>query len=299
MKNIKLGIIAVLSASLLMMFAVACSSDDSTSAQAAAPAAPAEAQGAPSAQQQPAAATGQTVAAQAPVKAVAPSAPQAAAQVQATAVAQTKAAGGTKGVGAGAIQLKAPAIKAVALARFNESPMLAALVTAGSLPSVDKRLPSDPLVIEVFDEIGIYGGTMRRVFTGARDTCNYTRLARSGLTRWSHDGFEARGNIAASWEADPQGKVWTVTLRDGMHWSDGEPIDADDFVYAYEFMGRIDPFNDELRGSPPAWMRSGSPYSFSPYHFNGVIPVILVLISLRSSIRGIGDGITQQSLTPI
>ena len=35
MKNVKLGIIAVLSASLLLMFAVACSSDD------AAPAAPA------------------------------------------------------------------------------------------------------------------------------------------------------------------------------------------------------------------------------------------------------------------
>ena len=186
-----------------------------------------------------------------------PAAPQAAAQVQATAVAVTKAAGGTKGVGAGAIQLKAPAAKAVTPARFKQSPFL----DGKGLPDVDDRVPSDPLVIEVFDEIGAYGGTMRRVFTGARDTCNYTRLARSGLTRWSHDGFEARGNIAASWEADATGRSWTVTLREGMHWSDGEPFDADDFVYAYEYMGRIDPFNDELRGSPPAWMRSGSEFA--------------------------------------
>ena len=186
-----------------------------------------------------------------------PSAPQAAAQVKATAVAVTKAAGGSKGVGAGAIQLKAPAAKAVTPARFNQSPFL----DGKGLPEVDDRVPSDPLVIEVFDEIGSYGGTMRRVFTGARDTCNYTRLARSGLTRWSHDGFEARGNVAASWEADASGRSWTVTLRDGMHWSDGEPFDADDFVYAYEYMARIDPFNNELRGSPPAWMRSGSDFA--------------------------------------
>ena len=136
-----------------------------------------------------------------------PAAPQAAAQVQATAVAVTKAAGGSKGVGAGAIQLKAPAAKAVTPARFKQSPFL----DGKGLPDVDDRVPSDPLVIEVFDEIGAYGGTMRRVFTGARDTCNYTRLARSGLTRWSHDGFEARGNIAASWEADATGRSWTVT----------------------------------------------------------------------------------------
>ena len=100
-----------------------------------------------------------------------PAAPQAAAQVQATAVAVTKAAGGSKGVGAGAIQLKAPAAKAVTPARFKQSPFL----DGKGLPDVDDRVPSDPLVIEVFDEIGAYGGTMRRVFTGARDTCNYTR----------------------------------------------------------------------------------------------------------------------------
>lgn len=38
---------------------------------------------------------------------------------------------------------------------------------------------------------------------------------------------------ATSWETSPDGLVWTFHLRPGARWSDGAPVTADDFVYAY------------------------------------------------------------------
>jgi hypothetical protein len=49
---------------------------------------------------------------------------------------------------------------------FHEAPMLAAKVKAGELPPVSERLPEDPLVVVPLEEIGTYGGTIRRALTG-------------------------------------------------------------------------------------------------------------------------------------
>ena len=51
-------------------------------------------------------------------------------------------------------------------ATYGEAPVLAALVRAGKLPPVEQRLPSNPLVIPVVEEIGRYGGVWKRAFTG-------------------------------------------------------------------------------------------------------------------------------------
>lgn len=52
-----------------------------------------------------------------------------------------------------------------------------------------------------------------------------------GLTTDAPDGSPAPG-MATSWETSPDGLVWTFRLRDAK-WSDGAPVTADDFVYAY------------------------------------------------------------------
>ena len=49
---------------------------------------------------------------------------------------------------------------------FNEAPQLAELVKAGKLPPVQQRIGQDPLVVKPLREIGSYGGTWRRGFTG-------------------------------------------------------------------------------------------------------------------------------------
>ncbi|MCX7795411.1 MAG: hypothetical protein N2380_02675 [bacterium] len=47
--------------------------------------------------------------------------------------------------------------------KYNEAPMLAELVKAGKLPPVEQRLPKNPVVVDVVEEIGKYGGTVRMI----------------------------------------------------------------------------------------------------------------------------------------
>jgi len=48
---------------------------------------------------------------------------------------------------------------------FGEAPILAERVRRGDLPPVSERLPEHPLVVVPFEEIGTYGGTLRRALT--------------------------------------------------------------------------------------------------------------------------------------
>ncbi|MDB5451543.1 MAG: Peptide transporter substrate-binding protein, partial [Caulobacteraceae bacterium] len=52
-----------------------------------------------------------------------------------------------------------------------------------------------------------------------------------GLTTDGPDGRPVPA-MATSWETSPDGLAWTFHLRDAK-WSDGTPVTADDFVYAY------------------------------------------------------------------
>ena len=64
---------------------------------------------------------------------------------------------------------------------YQGAPMLDAAVSSGALPAVDDRLPSEPLVQDVTDAIGTYGGTLRRGFLGPSDHNNYTRVVYDAL----------------------------------------------------------------------------------------------------------------------
>jgi peptide/nickel transport system substrate-binding protein len=119
---------------------------------------------------------------------------------------------------------------------FKEAPQLAALVKAGQLPPVAERLGRDPLVIKPVHEIGRYGGTWRRGFTGPADFWNGYRCC-SGpdhLFFWDYTGDKVVPNIARGYEFGDGGRTLTVHLRRGMRWSDGQPFTADDFVFWYE-----------------------------------------------------------------
>ena len=122
------------------------------------------------------------------------------------------------------------AVTAPAPLEFNEAPELAQLVLGGKLPPVEERLPSEPLVIPVFDEIGKYGGDIRSAWT-SRSVCNLERSARSALFRFNTDGSAIIPNLAQSLDISPDGLVTTVKLRPGTKWSDGAPFTADDFLF--------------------------------------------------------------------
>src|SRR5680860_1827843 len=98
---------------------------------------------------------------------------------------------------------------------YQEAPMLAELVAAGELPPVEERLPDNPEVVAVDQEIGEYGGVLRRGFTGPGDHNNYTRLVYDSLLRFSVDGSEMMPHILESWEASDDFHTWTLRLRPG------------------------------------------------------------------------------------
>ena len=118
---------------------------------------------------------------------------------------------------------------------FKEAPQLAELVKAGKLPPVQERIGQDPLVVKPLREIGKYGGTWRRGFTGPFDTSNGHRVAQNDkLLYWDYTGTKLVPNIAKAWEVSPDGKITTLQLRRGMKWSDGHPFTADDFVFWFQ-----------------------------------------------------------------
>jgi len=121
---------------------------------------------------------------------------------------------------------------------FSEAPQLAEQVKAGKLPPVAERVGQDPLVLKPLREVGKYGGTWRRGFTGPGDKFGGWRVA-SGTDAplyWDYTGEKIVPNIARSYEVGDGGRTLTLQLRRGMKWSDGQPFTADDFMFWHEDM---------------------------------------------------------------
>src|SRR5260370_16019617 len=135
---------------------------------------------------------------------------------------------------------------------YKESPLLTELVKAGKLPPVDQRLPEKPLVVPVVEKVGEYGGVWRRAFLGPADANNYVRVVYDALFRFSSDGAKIEPKIAESAEPSADFKVWTLKLRKGSKWSDGQPFGADDILFWYSDVL----LNKELTPSLPGWIKN-------------------------------------------
>ena len=57
-----------------------------------------------------------------------------------------------------------------------------------------------------------------------------------GLTAIDEGTSQPVSAAAQSWEASADGLAWTFHLRDGLRWSNGEPLTADDFVQSWRRM---------------------------------------------------------------
>lgn len=134
----------------------------------------------------------------------------------------------------------------------GEAPQLAEMVKAGQLPPLEERLPETPLVIPVVDEIGQYGGVLRRAFLGPGDHNNYTRATYDALARFAPDGSAVIPHVALGWESNDTFTEWTVNLRAGARWSDGEPFTADDIMFWYNDIL----LNEELIPGGVNWMKN-------------------------------------------
>ncbi len=131
--------------------------------------------------------------------------------------------------------------------KFTEAPLFAELVKKGqpcgtyhgpsvspstdggpqACPAIADRLPvpSDILVMQPPYEIGVHGGTKRFYTTGGQVVADL-----SGQGLFATEG--ARVGKAQSISDD--GRTYTFTLREGWKWSDGKPLNMEDFVVAWE-----------------------------------------------------------------
>jgi len=158
---------------------------------------------------------------------------QAPASAAAEAGASTAAATAAASVEAGASTAATAAASAAVPTTFNEAPMLAELVAAGSLPPVDQRLPKNPVVLDGLAGVGKYGGTIRRGYTGVSDYFGPNKVQQVSLV-WYNTDLSIRPDLAESWQVSEDAKTWTFKLREGTKWSDGTDFTTDDFKWWHE-----------------------------------------------------------------
>jgi peptide/nickel transport system substrate-binding protein len=151
-------------------------------------------------------------------------------------------------------RLAIAALSATAMAgsawAFQEAPMLAEMVKAGTLPPVEERLPVKPTVVNAM-EVGSYGGTWRRVYNGPGDRWGPTKLMEERVLKWAPnaDGTaELVPGYIESYSVNDNSTEFTFTLLEGLKWSDGHPVTTEDVAFWYndvflnkDLLATIDP----------------------------------------------------------
>ena len=123
---------------------------------------------------------------------------------------------------------------ATASADYKEAPMLASMVAAGELPPVEERLPIEPKVLVPLEEVGSYGGTLN-VFANRpnpwQDVADSPERSSYPL-RMNFDG-SIEPDLALDYELADDQLSFTLYLREGMKWSNGDPFIAQDFAFMF------------------------------------------------------------------
>jgi peptide/nickel transport system substrate-binding protein len=76
------------------------------------------------------------------------------------------------------------------------------------------------------------------------------RALYEALVGYKYGETEIEGVLADSWQVSSDGKEWTFKLRDGVTFSDGSPVTAEDVVYSFDRLAGI--------GKGPAWVLAGA-----------------------------------------
>ena len=113
---------------------------------------------------------------------------------------------------------------------FTEAPFL---TEAGIYGDVADRMPvaADVMVEDAsYLTIGTYGGELRRSAGGGNWDAG--KPIEEGLFRFNVSGA-VEPNVAKGYTVNDDATVYTIYLREGMKWSDGEPFTAEDCVWFY------------------------------------------------------------------
>jgi peptide/nickel transport system substrate-binding protein len=143
--------------------------------------------------------------------------------------------------------LACAATAAGAQAKFIEPPALEAEVKAGKLPPVGKRLPETPLVVRLpaGAQSGEYGGSLNMLIGRSRDVRMLVVYGYARLVGYDQN-FNIVPDLLESIDVKDE-RVFTMRLRKGHRWSDGQPFTIDDFRYFWDDVAN----NKELSPTGP------------------------------------------------
>jgi peptide/nickel transport system substrate-binding protein len=115
-----------------------------------------------------------------------------------------------------------------------ESPSLQAAVAEGRLPPIAERAPGQPMVVPVTGERGLGrpGGQLTTLVGKAKDTRLLVVYGYARLIGYD-DKLSLVADIAERIEVE-DGRSFTIKLRQGHRWSDGEPFTSEDFRFYWE-----------------------------------------------------------------
>ena len=116
------------------------------------------------------------------------------------------------------------------------------LLTTGALAAPKKVTGYDGLGVTA----GKGGGSYTLVIGDSPQAFNYygvidnnlgliAQQVFDGLVEFNYKTYKLEPALAESWTVSPDGKVYTLKLRQGVKWHDGKPLTADDLVFTWEY----------------------------------------------------------------
>ena len=116
--------------------------------------------------------------------------------------------------------------------KYKESPTFAQMVAAGSLPKIDDRLPLEPRILTNVDGIGNYSDTLHLLSLGTFGDFGH-EMFQGSFGENNSDG-SIFADFCSGYEVSPDAKTFTIHIRKGLKWSDGEPVTTEDVRFWYE-----------------------------------------------------------------
>lgn len=112
---------------------------------------------------------------------------------------------------------------AVAALALSAGVLASTPAQATAQDGVDRLLVATDQEVDTFNPF-----KYRYVITYNTNLMTYDTLIRAGA-----DDYEPVPGLATEWAASDDGLTWTFTIREGVTWSDGEPLTAHDVAYTY------------------------------------------------------------------
>lgn len=125
----------------------------------------------------------------------------------------------------------------VSALEFQQPQLLEEMEAEGLIPELSERLPENPMVIEPLHEIGNYGGTAN-VYNAVSPDVPFAAIflmGRYGPFRTDRLGNPGEPNLFKDYEHNDDFTEWTFYMREGIKWSDGHPLTAQNWYDMWRY----------------------------------------------------------------